>query len=51
MDILGPKMLVPFFVINTIKIGEGDDIPKPRIGLPDVEAYINSPKTERRIIH
>ena len=45
LDILGPKMVVPFFDINQTIIGEGADIPEPKIGLQNVDANINLPKT------
>lgn len=44
LNIFGPKKESPLFDINLTKIGGGADIPEPKIGIPNVDAYINSPE-------
>ena len=44
LDIFGPKRESPLFDINLTKKGGGADIPEPKIGIPNVDAYINSPE-------
>lgn len=46
LDNLGPKIMVPFFDINQTIIDEGADIPEPKNGLQNVDAYINYLKQE-----
>ena len=44
LDIFGPKRESILFDINLTKKGEGAEIPEPKIGVPNVDAYINSPE-------